>query len=124
MLDPIFSRHGEVPQTPTNAEREQAWRNSFNPHRQDEAAASRGALADGDFSPYGGGGVESRHAQSAGSAAPECGSDSVRVAPQLNRVTPSRSSALPAPTQSPLKDEQPRRAASPIPGTYTHTPGA
>lgn len=50
MLDPIFSRHGEVPQTPTNVEREQAWRNSFNPHRQDEAAAPRGALADGAFS--------------------------------------------------------------------------
>ena len=48
---------------------------SFNPRRQSEAAASRGAQADGDFS-------------------------------------------------SPLKDEQPLRAASPIPGTYTHTPGA
>lgn len=44
---------------------------SFNPHRQDEAAASRGALADGDFS-------------------------------------------------SPLKDEQPRRAASPTRHLHPH----
>lgn len=34
----------------------------------------------------------------------------------------SRSSALHASTQSPLKDEQPRRAASPIPGTYDPDP--
>lgn len=67
MLDPIFSRRHrivgrkDIPRTPTNQERVQAYRAiapvqlwntrfSFNPHRQDEAAAARGALADGDFS--------------------------------------------------------------------------
>lgn len=54
----------------------------------------------GPNNPYGGGGVESRHAQSAGSADPECGSDGVRVAPYPNRVNPSRTSALPASTLS------------------------
>ena len=69
MLSPIFSRSHripwahDVPQTPTNTERMQAYRalapvqfynTVFNPRRQSEAAASRGALADGDFL-YGGG---------------------------------------------------------------------
>lgn len=62
MLDPIFARHLQphhgTPHTPTNQERVQAyraiapvefWNTRFNPHRQDEAAAARGALADGDF---------------------------------------------------------------------------
>ena len=67
MLDPIFSRHNripgrkDIPRTPTNTERVQAYRAiapvqfwnsrfSFKPRRQSEAAASRGALADGAFS--------------------------------------------------------------------------
>lgn len=67
MLDPIFSRRHripgahDIPPTPTNEERVQRFRAiapvqmwntrfSFNTHRQDEAAAFRGALADGDFS--------------------------------------------------------------------------
>ena len=67
MLDPIFSRSHrivgakDIPRTPTNTERVQAYRAvapvqlwntrfSFKPHRQDEAAAPRGALADGAFS--------------------------------------------------------------------------
>jgi hypothetical protein len=64
MLDPIFSRRHripgayDIPRTPTNTERVQAYRaiapvqfgnTTFNPHRQDEAAAARGALADGAF---------------------------------------------------------------------------
>jgi len=67
MLDPIFSRSHrivgayDIPSTPTNEQRVQAYRAvapvqlwntrfSFKPHRQDEAAAPRGALADGAFS--------------------------------------------------------------------------
>ena len=64
MLDPIFSRRHripgayDIPRTPTNTERVQAyraiapvefWNARFQPHRQDEAAAARGALADGEF---------------------------------------------------------------------------
>lgn len=63
MLNPIFAhrleQHHEVPQSPTNQERMQAYRaiapvqfanTVFNPRRQSEAAAPRGALADGGFS--------------------------------------------------------------------------
>jgi len=65
MLDPIFSRSHrivgayDIPSTPTNEQRVKAyravapvefWNARFHPHRQDEAAAPRGALADGAFS--------------------------------------------------------------------------
>lgn len=120
MLDPIFSRRHrivgayDIPSTPTNQERVQAYRAiapvqfwnsrfSFNPRRQSEAAASRGALAGGDFS----------------TEAALLGVNVVERAPANNHEA-----RRPASTPSPLKDEQPRRAASPIPGTYTHTPGA
>jgi hypothetical protein len=43
-----------------------------------------------------------------------------RMAPDDYKPMPDR----PVPMESPLKDEQPRRAASQSPGTYTHTPGA
>ena len=64
MLDPIFSRRHrilgayDIPRTPTNTERVQAyraiapvqfWNARFHHHRQDEAAAARGALADWEF---------------------------------------------------------------------------
>lgn len=60
MLNPIFAhrleQHHPVPRAPTNEERMQAYlslrkvqfaNTVFNPRRQSEAAASRGALADG-----------------------------------------------------------------------------
>ena len=82
---------------------------SFNPRHQSEAAAARCALADGDFSSYGGGEMQPKRNGE---------SDTERVRAQVAGKSAAAS------TQSPLKDEQPRRAASPIPGTYTHTPGA
>lgn len=118
MLSPIFSRSHripwahDVPQTPTNTERMQAYRalapvqfynTVSNPRRQSEAAASRGALADGDFS---------TEARATCARVNRGGSDLEIHCPP------------PASTHSPLKDEQPRRAALPIPGTNTHTPGA
>jgi hypothetical protein len=140
MLDPIFSRSHripwakDVPRTPTNQERVQAyraiapvefWNTRFNPRRQSEAAAARGALADG---------VSSTEAAARDADAPRmaamtvarrrAGAKAGSNPAETDATTVCRSSAPPASTPPPLKDEQPRRAASLKPGTNTHTPGA